>query len=164
MTKLAEIKIPQFITHVEYTNNKVAPNKFKKINNQSIYNSNINRFSRNILVKNLHKYIGSFIPKGLKLNTYPVEIKYTLKSVINHGDISRRGGNIIWKYPKENYVPRWDIENCISLWIKCGNDTLTQNKVIVDDSIQYVNKISYEFIPVENFEDREITIKIYKND
>lgn len=155
------ISLKKFPTHLPYTKNKKAPDKFAKLNFQSIYNGSINRFARATLMENLHKYVfGRIKMKNPKL-IYPVKIKYTFKTVINHGDISRRGGKIIWKYPKEQYVPGWDIENLANIWIKGGNDALVKAKVLKDDSIQYVSGTSHEYVEVSNFEDREIIIEIY---
>lgn len=154
------IKIKDWPLHVAYTKNKKVPNKYIKLNNQSIYNGRINRFSRATVMDNLHKFWMRKFPKKSKISKFPVNIYYTIKTVINHGDISRRNDKLIWKYPSKNYIPRWDIENLASIIIKSCNDALVIAKIIPDDSVNYVTKISYEFIPVDELNDREIIIKI----
>ena len=131
------IVIPEFLTHVEKTDNKVAPNKFVKINNQTIYNGAITRFTRN-----------------------PVKIKFIIKTVLNHGSISRRNGKINWKKVGKNYVPNWDIENLSSIWIKCINDVLVKKRILVDDNVKFIKKISYEFEEVDDISEREIIVEI----
>lgn len=157
---MIEIKLKDFLLHVSYTNNKKASNKFIKVNNQSVYNGKINRFSRATVMENLKIWFLRYFPKKLKIEKFPVKIHYIFKTVINHGDISRRNNKLIWKYPSEDYVPRWDIENLASIFIKSGNDSLVRAKILPDDSIKYVNGISYEFIKVDDINDREIIIQI----
>ena len=158
---MIEFKFKQFPIHIAYTKNKKIKDKVIKINNQSIYNGKINRFSRATVMDNLHEYIMSIIGKRkINITDFPIHIHYIFKTVINHGDISLRNDILIWKYPSEEYIPRWDIENLSTIWIKAGNDALTLMKIIKDDSIQYVRKISYEFIPVDNINQREIIIQI----
>jgi len=161
---MIEIRIKEFAVHSPFTKNKKAPDKYIKLNAQSIYNGKLNRFGRANVMDWLHDYIIRHIPKKTVVNNYPVKIHYVIKTVINHGDIKLLKGVLNWKLPKEDYEPLWDIENLANIWIKAGNDALTKAKVILDDSVQYVNGVSYEFIPVTNLEDRVIIIRIYEND
>lgn len=159
------ITLNEFPTHIAKTDNKVAPNKMLKINNQAIYNGSLNRFSRNIVIKNLHNYISNnlLLYKGLykrESHNYPLSIKIIIYTVINHGNISMRNGKVNWKPPKKGYKPTWDIENLASIWIKAINDSLTLNGFIPDDNIAYIDNISYEYIEVKNFKDRKIEIHI----
>lgn len=155
------ISLKEFPTHLPYTKNKKAPDKFIKLNFQAIYNGKINRFTRAILMDNLHKYVMSQVPKKTRVSHYPVKIEYIFKTVINHGDISRRNGKLIWKYPSNKYVPGWDIENLANIWIKGGNDALVNANVLIDDSVNYVLGTSHEVQFVDDLKDREIIIKIY---
>lgn len=157
------IIINEFPTHIAKTNNKVAPNKMVKINNQTIYNGSLNRFSRNIVMNNLHNYILKQIKpykKGFlnESRVYPIDINLIFYTVENHGSISMRNHKICWKYPKKNYLPNWDIENLATIWIKAINDSLVIGGFIPDDNITYINKISYKYKKVKNLEDRKIEI------
>lgn len=153
--------IPEFLTHIAKTNNKIADNKYIKINSQSIYNGALARFSRAIVVNNIHEYIESFIGayKGLNID-YPVAIQYEFHTVLNHGSISMRKGKINYKPVKDNYKPNFDLENLAGIWIKCGNDTLVKNKVIIDDNVSIIREVSYKFIPVDDLNKRKIVINI----
>ena len=162
-----EFDLKNFPTHIEKTDNKVAVNKFVKINNQSIYNGAINRFTRNTVIKNMHKYIeNELIKHDFKSISFKsaVSISFKIKTVLNHGNISRRSGKINWKKPSKKYVPNWDIENLASIWIKCINDVLVKNGVILDDNVYFLSKISYEFEEVQDINDLEIKIKIIDNE
>jgi len=155
------IEIPEFITHVAKTSNKVVANKYIKINNQSIYNGALNKFSRAIAIDNMHKYIDLYLIKYRGLNLLKtLHISYQIHTVINHGSISLRKGKICYKPVKINYNPNWDIENLASIWIKAFNDSLTKNNVISDDNISVITKVSYEFIEVKDIDKRKIVVEI----
>lgn len=163
------ISIPQFITHVAKTDNKYAANKMMKINNQAIYNGAINRFTRAIVMNNLHDYLKSCLDSYLPLFSresiaFPVCVHLEIRTVINHGDISMRKGKICWKEAKEDYEPGWDIENLASIWIKALNDVFTQSKFIPDDNVKYIDCVGYKFVEVKNLEDRELIIKINEDE
>lgn len=146
------------------TGNKVKANKMIKLNNQSIYNSNLNRFGRNIVMHNMHEYLKAEIQpllhKEILPGTFPIKIKFTFETVINHGSISMRSGKLCWKPAEPDYVPTWDIENLATIWTKAIADTLTMLKIIPDDNVEYVSGISYEFVPIEKLEERQITIEL----
>lgn len=166
MRLLTTIIIPEFITHVAKTQNKVADDKYVKINNNTIYSGTINRFTRAKVVENLHNYIISYLPKLdikslLNDDEKFIRLEFTFKTVINHGSISRRKGVTIWKPVKPNYVPNWDIENLASLWIKVFNDSLIIKGMIKDDSVDLVRTISYTYEECNNLNEREIKLEIY---
>ena len=153
-----KIVLKQFPTHIAYTDNKYAPNKMKKLNNQNIYNGALNRFSRAIAMRNLHHYIIDQIPKGMVIDKYPIKIHYLFKTVKNHGSISMRKTGICWKPPKDDYKANWDIQNLAMIWMKAGDDALTRAGVIIDDNVAFVQGSSYDLKFVEKLEDREIII------
>ena len=153
-----KITLKEFPTHVAYTDNKYAPNKMKKLNNQSIYNGALNRFSRATAMRNLHDYIISQLPVGFKIDKYPIKINYLFRTVKNHGSISMRGGKICWKPVKDDYKSNWDIQNLAMIWMKAADDALQKAGVIVDDNSDYINGEKYDVEFVENLIDREIII------
>lgn len=160
---LYNVRLDKFPTHLPYTKNKKAPDKFVKINNQSIYNGKLNRFSRNNVIGELHRYICKRIPKDIKIKQYPISVTFDIHTVINHGSVRKLGENIIWKYPSEEYVATWDIENLATIWIKAGMDSLVKSKVIPDDNVNFINSITYRYYPIEDFEHRYINITIDDN-
>lgn len=172
MKLLKTIRIPEFLTHVAKTQNKVAADKYVKINNNTIYSGAINRFTRAKVVENLHNYISDYLD-DIDLNKMiadeglsHVHFRFTFKTVKNHGDIRRsaKTGSISWKKPPKNYVPRWDIENLASIWIKTFNDTLIVKGMMKDDSIDFLTGVTYEYQPCEDISEREIIVNIYGKD
>lgn len=157
-----KIVLDKFPTHLPITNNKKAANKYVKINNQTIYNGYINRFSRAILINNMHNYIVSKIPKGLEVIRFPILVHLEIHTVINHGDISRFKGIVRNKPAKIGYKPDWDIENLAAIWRKAINDSLVTAKVIPDDTIEYVIGNSEEFIKTNSLETSKIVINLIK--
>tara|TARA_R110000851_G_scaffold78000_5_gene172070 strand:+ start:9930 stop:10406 length:477 start_codon:yes stop_codon:yes gene_type:complete len=155
---MVTITLNEFPTHMAYTDNKYAPNKMKKLNNQSIYNGALNRFSRATVMKNMHEYITSQIPKGSKVTNYPVKVHYLFRTVRNHGSISMRSGKLCWKKPKDDYKSNWDIQNLAMIWMKAVDDACQKAGVIVDDNSDYINGEQFDLEFVENLEDREIII------
>jgi hypothetical protein len=158
-----KVIIPQFITHIEKTNNKIASNKFIKINNQLIYNSNLNRFARNIVVINMHNYIISHINKKFQLNKYPYQISLNFYAPINYGSISRRfiksekDFKIICKEPSKDYTPNWDIGNYGDIWLKTFADALQIKGCLKDDNVKYIKSIGpTTFIQEDLFENRKL--------
>lgn len=170
MGNIYTVEIHNFITHIAKTNNKKSPNKFIKINNQLIYNSNLNRFARNIVVTNLHNYLIPYIKEQIPLTftDYPYQISLEIHVPINYGDVSRRIDSlgipyICWKEPKEDYVPKWDIGNLGELWLKVFEDSLQLAEVIENDSVGFINIHGpIIFKRVDTIEDRKLLFNIIK--
>lgn len=164
--KVHIVQIDKFITHVAKTNNKQAPNKYIKINNQLIYNSNLNRFQRNIVVHNLHEYLIPFIIKSLpKLINLPYQVSLDIYVPINYGDVSRRKRKgipyISWKEPKKNYEPTWDIDNLGDLWLKVFKDALQISGVIENDNVKFIKANGpTTFHEVQTLNQRKFVFKI----
>jgi len=160
-----KITLNEFPTHIAKTNNKIKANKMLKINNQAIYNGFIGRFTRNIVINNLHDYlsieIGRYVP-GLirKKIELPVNITVDIYTVINHGSISMRSGKLCWKPAKASYEPTWDIDNLATIWIKCINDVLVKEGVLPDDNVSCISGMRYNFIEVQDLKDRKLEITI----
>lgn len=163
-----KIIIPQFITHIPKTKNKSSPNKYIKINNQLIYNSNLNRFARNIVVNNLHEYLFPYIVKVVpKLNNPPYQVSLDIYVPINYGNVSRRIKKgvpyISWKEPNKNYNPTWDIDNLGDLWLKVFKDALQISGVLENDNVKFV-KINgpTTFHEIKTLDNRKLIFTITK--
>jgi len=157
-----KITLKQFPTHIAKTNNKIAPNKMLKINNQAIYNGYVNRFTRNIVMNNLHNYLIPIFKVFSSSPFYSLPIKVTVNiyTVKNHGSISMRKGKLCWKPAKASYIPNWDIDNLASIWIKAINDSLVKSKLLPDDTIEYIKGGCYNYHEVKDIKDRKIEIII----
>ena len=166
MTKLLEITLKEFPTHIAITDNKYKANKYIKINSQVLYNNKLQTFSRAIAVENLHKYILKNITKYNVID-YPVKIHYTFYHVINNGDISRRKDtegvySIRWKEPSPTYEPKNDLDNMNWIWIKTIQDCIVKSGIIGNDTLNYVNGFKVDYEQVDKLEDRCIKVEIYK--
>lgn len=151
-----QITLLKFPTHVAKNKNAT---KYWKINNQSIYNGAVNRFTRAAVVENMHNYVIDNLPDNIVFNK-PVQVDIIVKTVKNHGSIQRRNNKITWKEPKIDYLPNWDEDNLTSIWTKAIRDALTKKGIIPDDNVQYI-KGGYRGIEfVEKLDDREIIITI----
>lgn len=128
-----------FPTHIAKTNNKVAPNKYWKINSQGIYNGAVQRFTRAIIVENMHKYIiEQLSSQELPKIDSPVQLKLDVYIPINYATVRRKkDGTISWKEPKEDYEPTNDEDNITWIWTKTIKDCLTHLKVWKDDNLMY---------------------------
>ena len=158
---MVKIILDKFPTHIEKTANKIAADKFIKITNQSIYNGALNRFGRAIVVKNMHDYIISCVPEGLKVINYPVKPKYTFYTVRNHGNIRRtKKGEISWKPPASDFKATWDDDNLAFIWMKTIRDAFTKVGVWEDDNVDFVRGSDYDIVFIDDIKDRKITIEI----
>jgi hypothetical protein len=159
--EVLKIIIDEFPTHIAKTDNKIKENKFIKLNGQSIYNGELNRFSRANVMKHLHDYIMSKLPT-LEVPLYKkYRITYHFYTVINHSDIRRlKSGYLTWLEAKDNYEPNWDIDNLAFIWIKAINDCLQKKKIIKNDNVKHIKGISYDFIEIKNHQQRKIVVTI----
>lgn len=165
--KTYSVEIPEFITHVAKTDNKVKANKYVKVNNQNIYNSNLNRFARNIVVRNLHNYLIEHIKLSNlpKLINPPYQVSLTIFAPINYGAVSRRSKHgtpyICWYPAGPDYQPNWDIGNIGELWLKTFEDSLQLAGVLENDNVKHI--ISHgpiTFSEVLDLKDRKLLFKV----
>lgn len=153
------ITLKYFPTHIERTQNKIKSNKFIKINNQSIYNGAITRFSRAIVINNIHKWILSELQdQDLPKINDPVKLVLRFYTVRNHNTIKRIKEKIQWKPPEDNYIINWDEDNLRGIWEKTIKDCLTKLGVWPDDTAYYCRGIDSEIIFVDHIEERKIEI------
>jgi len=154
--------IYDFPTHIAKTKNKIKENKFIKINNQAIYNDALNRFSRAIAINNLKDYVSYKLCNQVYKIKSKVTVNYEFHTVINHGDIRRKNGTILWKIAKDDYRPCWDISNLAFIWMKVIDDTLEKLKIITNDNVKFVSGGSYQFVEVKDYRKRKIVIRLNK--
>lgn len=148
------VELLKFPTHVKKSNTK-----YWKVNNQSIYNGSINKFTRAKVIENMHQYVMGNLPKNVKF-VKPVVIDIIIHTVINHGSIQRRSNKIRWKVPDKSYKPTWDEDNLTTIWTKVIRDCIVKSKILEDDNVSVVlgGYRGVEF--VKDFDDRKIAITI----
>ncbi len=146
-------------THIHSTKNKVKPNKYWKINSQGIYNGQIQRFTRAIIVENMHKYIlDEFSKHVLPQLLKPVQLQINIYIPINYANVSRRSGKTIWYPAIEGYEPSNDEDNISWLWIKCIKDCITKSKMWVDDTMLWCRGTNSMIYFIDELDDRKIEI------
>ena len=152
--------LKEFPTHVPKTNNKIKANKYWKINSQSIYNGAIQRFTRAIVVNNIHSYILEQLKtQQLPKIDRPIQLQLDIYIPINYANIRRnKDGEISWKIPKDDYEPTNDEDNISWIWNKCIKDCLTKLKVWEDDTMYWCRGTSSLIYFVDNINDRRIEI------
>lgn len=158
---VSEIKLefPEFITHIPQ--NKKT---WVKIGYNKIYAS-AHFTLRHALVAVMHSYIEKNIPENLSIDS-PIETKLTVYAPINFGSMKmikdRETGKrrTSWSPAKPDYKPNWDIGNLALVWIKCLDDVLIKKGIIPDDTVEYLRRTTYEFIPVKNFKNRKLVYKL----
>ena len=149
------LEFPEFITHIPQSKNKWIKIGYNKIYSSSHYTV------RAAFVAALHKYIEKHIPKNLAVNT-PIATHLEVHVPINYGNVKslrdKKTGKrrINWKKPAKDHKPNWDIGNLALVWLKSLDDMLVKKGVIPDDTIEYLTKSTYEFIPTEFLNERKL--------
>tara|TARA_R100001510_G_C7593760_1_gene162615 strand:- start:74 stop:571 length:498 start_codon:yes stop_codon:yes gene_type:complete len=158
---VSEIKLefPEFITHIP-----VSKNNWVKIGYNKIHAS-VHYTTRAALVAAMHGYIEKHIPDNLSIDT-PVETKLTVYAPVNYGvmkmikDKKTGKRKTSWNPPADNYKPNWDIGNLALIWIKCLDDVLIKKGILPDDTVEFLRRTQYEFVPVSNLRNRKLVYKI----
>lgn len=158
---VSEIKLefPEFITHIP-----VNKKNWVKIGYNKIHAS-VHYTTRAALVAAMHGYIEKHIPDNLSIDT-PVETKLTVYAPINYGvmkmikdkETGRRKTS--WKPAADDYKPNWDIGNLALIWIKCLDDVLIKKGILPDDTVEFLRRTTYEFVPISNLKNRKLVYKI----
>lgn len=156
-TKLS-LEFPKFITHIPQSKNKWVKIGYNKIH------SGIHYSARASLVAAMHGYIEKHIPEDLTIEG-PVETHLEVHVPLNYGSVKlkteeKNKKTIQWKKARHDYVPNWDIGNLALIWLKCLDDVLIKKGILPDDTVQYLKKTTYEFIPVEELTDRKLVYNI----
>ena len=158
---VSEIKLefPEFITHIP-----VSKKNWVKIGYNKIHAS-VHYTTRAALVAAMHGYIEKHIPNNLSIDT-PVETKLTVYAPINYGvmkmikDKETGKRKTSWKPAADDYKPNWDIGNLALIWIKCLDDVLIKKGILPDDTVEFLRRTQYEFVPVRNLKNRKLVYKI----
>jgi Holliday junction resolvase RusA-like endonuclease len=105
----------------------VGTPKYKVINGQSIYNGQIQRFERAVVIDAIKASFRPYLKEVKTILQYPIKITYTFED----------------DFLGDGSVKRQDLDNHAYLYGKCFQDLLTEKGIIRDDSVEYVNGIEY---------------------
>lgn len=159
MIEELKLEFPEFITHIP-----INRKDFVKIGYNKIY-TGVHFSQRSSLVAAMHGFIEKFIPEDIKMQG-PVETSLIIYAPINYGvmklitDKETGRKKINWKPAAEGYKPNWDLGNLALMWLKCLDDVVIKKGIIPDDTIEHIQKTSYEFIPVNNLSERKLVYKL----
>ncbi len=158
---VSEIKLefPEFITHIPQSKNVWVKIGYNKIH------ASVHYTTRAALVAAMHGYIEKNIPENLSIQA-PIETKLTVYAPINFGsmkmvkDKTTGKRRTSWAPAAPGYKPNWDIGNLALIWIKALDDVLIKKGILPDDTVEFLRRTTYEFIPVSNFKDRKLVYKL----
>lgn len=155
--------LKEFPTHIAKTNNITKVNKMWKINSQGIYNGAIHRFTRAIVINNMHTYIFDQLnPQDLQHITDPVILQLDIYIPINYATVRMTKKGVSWKPPAVDYKPTVDEDNISWIWNKCIKDCLTLLNVWPDDNIMHCRGTHSQVHFIDDLKDRRIEIS-FKN-
>ena len=113
----------------------------------------------------MHGYIEKHIPENLTIQG-PVETHLTVYAPMNFGamkmilDKETGKRRVSWKPASKDYKPNWDIGNLALIWLKCLDDVLIKKGILPDDTVEFLQRTTYEFMPVSDFKNRKLVYKL----
>lgn len=153
------LEFPEFITHIPKSKKEWVKIGYNKIH------AGVHFSTRGALVAAMHGYIEKHIPANLTIHG-PVETYLTVYAPINYGSmkmlLDKETGRrrISWNAPLKNYKPNWDIGNLALIWLKCLDDVLIKKGILPDDTIEFLQRTTYEFKSVPTFKERKLVYKL----
>lgn len=166
-----KIEIPEFITHVLLTKGKVGgkPPTFAKINYQSIYNGKYQRHTRALIIDSIHKFLESYLLAYKDVAStaiisdidplLPYKVSLTIYCNKDLCRVKMINGKLSYKMGDKKYIPKWDLDNLGFIWIKAFQDVATRNRLIEDDSIEYIRNVEVRWEECK-YEDRRLIFEI----
>lgn len=159
MVSAIKLEFPEFITHIPQNKKLWVKIGYNKIHASAHF------ATRAALVAAMHGYIEKHIPANLTIQR-PIETKLTVYAPINFGSVkmtlnSQTGKRQInWKPALKTYKPNWDIGNLALVWLKSLDDVLIKKGILPDDTVEYIHRTTYEFVPVKDFKDRKLVYEL----
>lgn len=149
------LEFPSFITHIPQSKKVWIKIGYNKIH------ASINHHVRNALVGAMSNYIERNIPENLKI-TGPVKSHLQVFVPKNYGSMKMITDKTTgikktsWKPPAEDYKPNWDIGNLAMVWLKSLDDVIIKKGILPDDTIEFFQGATYEYVEIENFYERKL--------
>lgn len=110
----------------------------------------------------MHEFITDHIGPNLGEVLTPVKVSVTFHAPVNYGDVRfiKKKQQVSWKPPPDDYVARWDIDNLSWPWIKAILDTIVQQGLIENDTVEQIQSVQYHYIPCLTLDERKIVLQI----
>jgi len=135
--------------------NVVGTERSIPIKGNSFYAGFPSKFMRLAVVESIKgdfvKYFNKL--KKFNLTEYPIQIEFIYFDELNERTTGKKG---------KKKIQTQDLDNLRFAYEKCSQDLLTNLGKIVDDKLTFIRKISSEFIPVTDPEDRQLYIRFWK--
>jgi len=162
MSKEIKLEFPDFITHVPENKKDWIKIGYNKIH------AGVHFRTRAAIISAMHGYVEKHIPANLSI-VGPVSTHLKIYAPINFGamkmvlDKNTNKRLVQWKPARKDYEPNWDIGNLAMVWLKCIDDVIIKKGILPDDTVKYITKSTYEFIPVAQFSDRKLVYTLKTN-
>lgn len=159
MNTALRLEFPEFITHIFQSKNKCVKIGYNKIH------ASVHHTTRSALIAAMHGYIEKHIDENLTIQG-PVETRLIVYAPINFGAVKmikdKETGRrkVSWKPASPDYRPNWDIGNLALVWLKCLDDVVTKKGILPDDTVEYLRRTTYEFIPVATLKERKLIYEL----
>jgi hypothetical protein len=162
------LKWRKFVTHVPYTDNKFARNKYIKIGGNSISNGSLQRFSRAVVKDNVTTELlpgvqllaASCRESGIDITKHKWGLTMVFAAHLGYGSTALR-------FTKKGFVngggddatkPNWDLDNQW-IWTKFFLDACQKGGALDKDTVDRIVRESKEYKQVPTFEDRYLVFK-----
>jgi hypothetical protein len=159
MVSRLQLEFPEFITHIPQSKKVWVKIGYNKIH------ASVHFATRAALVAAMHGYIEKHIPENLTIQG-PIETKLIVYAPVNYGAMkmiqNKQTGKrqVSWKPAPVGYKPNWDIGNLALVWLKCLDDVIIKKGILPDDTVEFIRKTSYEFIPVATLKERKLVYEL----
>lgn len=121
---------------------------------------------RKKVMKDLHDYLEDAIPSKTFKQSFaakPFKMHIEAHAPINWPQVKwYRDKGLKWTPPKKGYVPNWDIDNLMVIWIKLLNDHMVDHGLMPDDNVAYLRGCSYEYIECATLDDRKLVYQLFQ--
>jgi hypothetical protein len=157
-----KLKNNKLIIHSKETNLPVIKNtqtvgtvRTIPIKGNDFYSGFASSFTRLKVVESIKGDFLKYFNKLKKFNLldYPIRVEFVYFDELNEKTTGKKD---------KKKIQSQDIDNLRFAYEKCSLDLLTRLGKIVDDKLTFIRKISSEFIPINNPEERQLYIKFWK--
>ena len=156
-------KFLKFPSHVKRTQNKTAADKYIKVNGQSIYSGGLQRFSRAIVIENLHSILCEPLMlmkqvadlEGLSLREHAWRLNIVFGLHLGYGSVAMRNtknGRIVGG-GDDAITANYDLDNQW-LWRKPFLDQAQHIGLLDSDVVTRISGLSEDWKKVPSFADR----------
>lgn len=120
--------------------------KFVQIKGNDFYSGFSTPHQRILIINSIKDNFRSHFKEIKRVESYPIYLEFTIYNELNI------------KTSKDKKMSQ-DLDNQAYAYVKSSQDLMKEVKIIEDDNLSYIRKVSYEFIEAK---DKQLVIKAYK--